>query len=61
MRGMRLAYRLKNMTTRRANTRRREEEIVNEGVPPQAPQDPQVPQTPIDEEAMENVKIRSDL
>jgi len=31
---------------------------VNEGVPPQAPQDPQAP---IDERAMTNVEIRSTL
>ncbi|XP_049381270.1 uncharacterized protein LOC125845784 [Solanum stenotomum] len=49
------------MTTRRVNVRRREEDIVNEGVPPQYPQDSQVPQAPIDKWAMKNMEIRSAL
>uniref|UniRef100_M1DLV7 Gag-pol polyprotein n=1 Tax=Solanum tuberosum TaxID=4113 RepID=M1DLV7_SOLTU len=57
----RLFSTLLDMTTRRVNARRMEEENVNERVPPQDPQDPQVPQVPIDPTTMKNVEIRSAL
>lgn len=56
-----LFFYLKDMNTRRVNSTRREYKYVNEGVPPQHPQDLQVPQNPIHKGVITNVEIRSDL
>ncbi|XP_049381285.1 agamous-like MADS-box protein AGL81 [Solanum stenotomum] len=60
-RRIRLVENKNDMNTKRATTRRVEEEIVNEGLPPQGSQEPQVPRAPNDDGAMTNVVIKGAL